>query len=876
MASTGVPIWLRARADRYVPLVLVGAGSFGEVSMCIDLLTNTRVAVKKQDTEGSAREFAALSAIGAHPHPHIATMLDYYLVSKGSLVRRYDLYIVYELADSTLWALFRTEEVRMKHLAEDRLARYMYGVARGLSHMHGLGMIHGDASLKNMLLCRQDVVKVADMGAAHSAHGFFLAKDDEMTTLYVRSPERLLGDGASRPAIDVWAFGVQLWCLRSGGCEWTGDAPLATTLANIAAAIGPITCESWPHHTDLPLWATVGPKIVSPPHVSGLSGWSLAAKSLLRMTMAWGPESRAGWPAVLGSVMLAGGDGTWTPRSANLSSSGSCDASTPVRYAALAAGPQGTPVVAAVARVVAAAVGPQDALAAVDALAADALAADALAAAELERTGSQAGSQDALVAVDALPACCCKGNCGSRLHKARANQWYRYRSLADGSGSRDNVAALPGSRDGVATKICGAVAMPGHSRCRRCKCEFAACKQGRYGGVKGAFRWCSDHVQKLRANQYGVPTGVKTLDQSWPQEIKLLARMSHMFEFVEPGDAIELGAVVRQHSIVRPGKVDPIRLAWFFIAHMIKWPAAVRQWSKMLSSKTTEAATVAGMVTMLHVLIEWCDGHGWPEMFRRMHGSSSLMDAQTGLAVHACRLGLARRVENEMQSDEPVKKRQREKTKPGDALGAEPKRYVRLGRGLAKHEVLQDDSGAQEIFQYFVDAVSELEWPSVPVEVPVFADALLVAVRQTRGRQAENGAFMKGGQCEKNTYNAKHFVRYVLIEVERGMPGCLDNLAFERLADWCPDENTHASAIQGRTVGEVRQLFGCNPLLWHCYACLIGFADSKMLGAAVKADHTTFWEPFLEFEATECSGDEPVFAPGPHILMEVFSSVKRP
>jgi hypothetical protein len=71
-------------------------------------------------------------------------------------------------------------------------------------------------------------------------------------------------------------------------------------------------------------------------------------------------------------------------------------------------------------------------------------------------------------------------------------------------------------------------------------------------------------------------------------------------------------------------------------------------------------------------------------------------------------------------------------------------------------------------------------------------------------------------------------------------------------------------------------MFGCNPLLWHCYACLIGFADSKMLGAAVKADHTTFWEPFLEFEATECSGDEPVFAPGPHILMEVFSSVKRP
>jgi hypothetical protein len=204
----------------------------------------------------------------------------------------------------------------------------------------------------------------------------------------------------------------------------------------------------------------------------------------------------------------------------------------------------------------------------------------------------------------------------------------------------------------------------------------------------------------------------------------------------------------------------------------------------MLSSDTSVAASVAGVVNLLQLLIIWCDGNGWPEMFNRMHGSSSLMDAQTGLAVHACRLLLAMRVDNETPArqaviDTAVRKRQ----KPGDALGAEPKRYVRLGRGLARHEVLQDSSGAQEIFQHFVDAVGNLQWPAVPDEVPVFADALLLAVRKTRGHQAENGAFMKGGQSERSTYNAKHFVRFVLIEVDRGMPGCLDNIAFERLSD---------------------------------------------------------------------------------------------
>jgi len=213
-------------------------------------------------------------------------------------------------------------------------------------------------------------------------------------------------------------------------------------------------------------------------------------------------------------------------------------------------------------------------------------------------------------------------------------------------------------------------------------------------------------------------------------------------------------------------------------------------------------------------------------------------------------------VDNERPARQPVievavRKRQQEKRKRCDAFGPEPKRYVRLGRGLARHEVLQDSSGAQDIFQHFIDAVSNLEWPAVPREVPVFADALLLAVHKTTGHQAENGAFLEGGQSGKSSYSAKHFVRFVLMEVERGMPGCLDNIAFERLSDWCPDENIHASALLGRTVGEVRGLFGCNPLMWHCYAYLIGLASSNMICTALKADHTTLWEPFLEFEARD-------------------------
>ena len=69
----------------------------------------------------------------------------------------------------------------------------MFGVALGLAHVHALYVAHGD------------------FGTAHFAHGLIIGYGGGNTTLYVRSPERLLGAEESSTAIDRWAWGVQLW-----------------------------------------------------------------------------------------------------------------------------------------------------------------------------------------------------------------------------------------------------------------------------------------------------------------------------------------------------------------------------------------------------------------------------------------------------------------------------------------------------------------------------------------------------------------------------------------------------------------------------------------------------------------------------------------
>ena len=102
--------------------------------------------------------------LATYPCPHLIDMLDYF-VNAGRLCT------VYPLADSTLWHVYRSRQ-HGGLWASSRLANYMSGVGLGLAHLHALQVAHGDASLRNMLLMRNDQVAVADFGTAHSAHGF--------------------------------------------------------------------------------------------------------------------------------------------------------------------------------------------------------------------------------------------------------------------------------------------------------------------------------------------------------------------------------------------------------------------------------------------------------------------------------------------------------------------------------------------------------------------------------------------------------------------------------------------------------------------------------------------------------------------------------
>lgn len=108
-------------------------------------------------------------------------------------------------------------------LPEVLVKRCATQLAEALDFMHGQALVHRDIKLDNVLLfdseCRQ--VKLADFGLTRLEGTSVAAMSG---TLPYSPPELCLLEGtetlALDPSLDVWAFGVLLFCLCTGCFPW--------------------------------------------------------------------------------------------------------------------------------------------------------------------------------------------------------------------------------------------------------------------------------------------------------------------------------------------------------------------------------------------------------------------------------------------------------------------------------------------------------------------------------------------------------------------------------------------------------------------------------------------------------------------------------
>ena len=129
-------------------------------------------------------------------------------------------HFVFEVASMDLWTVWTTPFGRTGLLEASRLHGYVHDALAGVAHLHDCDVAHGDLSLKNYLVMADHLVKVCDLGTAHTAQSLLQA-EGAICTLYVRSPEALCGEvRRSDLASDAWAVGVLSLMLSTGACPF--------------------------------------------------------------------------------------------------------------------------------------------------------------------------------------------------------------------------------------------------------------------------------------------------------------------------------------------------------------------------------------------------------------------------------------------------------------------------------------------------------------------------------------------------------------------------------------------------------------------------------------------------------------------------------
>jgi len=201
-------------AKRFTIIAETGQGSMSKVYKALDNQAGRTVCLKVQDlaktTAAAARstQTGRLSegAIGQEiHHPHVVRTFDYGTSTKG------EYFLTMEFIDGVSLTYIR--QSRVLDLA-GKLG-YLIQAADALAAVHAAGFIHHDFGPKNLLINRDDQLKLIDFGLAIANTAVFCRPGNRTGTRHYMAPELERRDTIDE-RIDVYSFGVTAFEFLTG------------------------------------------------------------------------------------------------------------------------------------------------------------------------------------------------------------------------------------------------------------------------------------------------------------------------------------------------------------------------------------------------------------------------------------------------------------------------------------------------------------------------------------------------------------------------------------------------------------------------------------------------------------------------------------
>lgn len=205
----------------------LGRGGMGRVFEAVQLNLGRRVAVKVlhsrlfEDAESRGRFVLEARLLGRLSHPNLVLLFEAELDGDCPC-------IVMELVEGPTLASVVREARRLPPAEALKLALPVLGA---LEYLHSEGVVHRDVKPENVLLAGGDHPKLADLGMARlEGHERLTAKGFMVGTPMFMPPEQMMARAVG-PTADLYAFGVLLYNLVTGGYPISFGDPTGMLLA---------------------------------------------------------------------------------------------------------------------------------------------------------------------------------------------------------------------------------------------------------------------------------------------------------------------------------------------------------------------------------------------------------------------------------------------------------------------------------------------------------------------------------------------------------------------------------------------------------------------------------------------------------------------
>ncbi|MBK7404926.1 MAG: serine/threonine protein kinase [Phycisphaerales bacterium] len=222
----------------YKILGRLGAGAMATVYKAKQLSLDRTVAIKvlppkfANNPQFIERFYAEGRAAAQLNHPNIVQAFD--------VGRAGDLYFfIMEYVDGrTVY----DDIVKHRRFSEAEALDIVIQIAEALEHAHAKGLIHRDVKPKNVMITREGVAKLADMGLARAISDKEVAEAEAgkaFGTPYYISPEQIRGEKDIGPPADIYSLGATLYHMVTGSVPFDGKNPSAVMHKHLKADLVP-------------------------------------------------------------------------------------------------------------------------------------------------------------------------------------------------------------------------------------------------------------------------------------------------------------------------------------------------------------------------------------------------------------------------------------------------------------------------------------------------------------------------------------------------------------------------------------------------------------------------------------------------------------